>query len=151
MTNVLASRAPTGSCGQGPEALLRELAAADAERIRLLARCREVAAGVEVWRQGTPATGCVVVAGGTAEVHRGGRAIDLTATEFRLLAFLAANPRRVLSKSQILDVVWDEGFEGESNIVEIYISYLRKKVDQYDPPLIQTVRGVGYSLREARR
>jgi len=73
MTNVLASRAPAGACGPGPEALLRELAQEDAERIRHLARCGEVAAGVEVWRQGTPATGCVVVAAGTAEVHRGGR------------------------------------------------------------------------------
>jgi len=87
----------------------------------------------------------------THEVHRGGHAIDLTATEFRLLAFLAGNPRRVLSKAQILDAVWEEGFEGDSNIVEIYISYLRKKVDQDGPPLIQTVRGVGYSLREVRR
>jgi two-component system OmpR family response regulator len=87
----------------------------------------------------------------THEAWRAGRPLELTATEFRLLAFLAANPRRVLSKSQILDEVWDEGFEGESNIVEIYISYLRKKVDRDDPPLIRTVRGVGYTLREAVR
>jgi len=85
----------------------------------------------------------------THEAWRGGRALDLTATEFRLLAFLSANPRRVLSKAQILDSVWDEGFEGESNIVEIYISYLRKKVDRDGPPLIRTVRGVGYALRAA--
>jgi len=85
----------------------------------------------------------------THEAWRAGRPLELTATEFRLLAFLAANPRRVLSRSQILDEVWDEGFEGESNIVEIYISYLRKKVDRDDPPLIRTVRGVGYTLREA--
>lgn len=87
----------------------------------------------------------------THEVWRGDRPIELTATEFRLLAFLAANPRLVLSKSQILDEVWDEGFEGESNIVEIYISYLRKKVDRDGPPLIRTVRGVGYALREEGR
>ncbi len=86
----------------------------------------------------------------TREVWRAGRPVELTATEFRLLAFLAANPRRVLSKSQILDEVWDEGFEGDSNIVEIYISYLRKKVDRDGPPLIHTVRGVGYTLREPR-
>ena len=84
------------------------------------------------------------------EVWRDGRPVDLTATEFRLLAFLATNPRRVLSKAQILDEVWDEGFEGDSNIVETYISYLRKKVDRDGTPLIQTVRGVGYSLREPR-
>ncbi len=86
----------------------------------------------------------------THEVRRGDREVELTATEFRLLAFLAAHPRQVLSKSQILDEVWDEDFEGDSNIVEIYISYLRKKIDQGAPPLIQTVRGVGYTLREPR-
>ncbi len=83
-------------------------------------------------------------------VRRGEHAIDLTATEFNLLAFLAANPRHVLSRAQILDEVWSEGFDGESNIVDIYISYLRKKVDRFDPPLIRTVRGVGYTLREPR-
>jgi two-component system OmpR family response regulator len=86
----------------------------------------------------------------THEVRRGGSTVELTATEFRLLAFLAANPRRVLSRAQILDEVWEEGFDGESNIVEIYISYLRKKIDRGGPPLIRTVRGVGYSLREVR-
>ncbi len=85
----------------------------------------------------------------THEAWRGDRPLDLTATEFRLLAFLSANPRRVLSKGQILDSVWEKGFEGESNIVEIYISYLRKKVDREGPPLIRTVRGAGYVLRAA--
>ena len=88
---------------------------------------------------------------GTHEVWRGDHAIDLTATEFKLLHFLMHNARQVLSKAQILDAVWDEGFVGDSNIVEIYISYLRKKVDCYDPPLIHTIRRVGYSLREPRR
>jgi two-component system OmpR family response regulator len=88
------------------------------------------------------------VAGRT--VRRGGHDIELTATEFNLLAFLAANPRHVLSRAQILDEVWSDDFVGESNIVEIYISYLRKKVDCFDPPLIRTVRGVGYTLREPR-
>ncbi len=83
-------------------------------------------------------------------VWRAGEQLDLTATEFNLLAFLAANQRRVLSRSHILDEVWAEGYEGESNIVETYISYLRKKVDRFDPPLIHTVRGVGYTLREPR-
>ena len=92
----------------------------------------------------------LVVDVGTHEVWRGDQAIDLTATEFKLLHFLIRNARQVLSKPQILDAVWDEGFVGDSNIVEIYISYLRKKVDCYDPPLIHTIRRVGYSLREPR-
>jgi two-component system OmpR family response regulator len=92
----------------------------------------------------------LVVDLGTHEVWRGDHAIDLTATEFKLLHFLVRNARQVLSKPQILDAVWDEGFDGDSNIVEIYVSYLRKKVDCYDPPLIHTIRRVGYSLREPR-
>jgi two-component system OmpR family response regulator len=84
-------------------------------------------------------------------VWRAGQSIELTATEFRLLHYLASHPRQVLSKDQILDVVWDDTFVGESNIVEIYISYLRKKIDCFDPPLIQTVRGIGYCLREPTR
>ena len=92
----------------------------------------------------------LVIDSGTRTVRRAGNAIDLTPTEFNLLAFLADNPRQVLSRAQILDEVWAEGFEGESNIVETYISYLRKKVDCFDPPLIHTVRGVGYTLREPR-
>jgi two-component system OmpR family response regulator len=92
----------------------------------------------------------LVVDVGTHEVWRGDQVIDLTATEFKLLHFLVRHARQVLSKSQILDAVWDEGFVGDSNIVEIYISYLRKKVDCYDPPLIHTIRRVGYSLREPR-
>jgi len=87
----------------------------------------------------------------THEVWRAGEAISLTATEFNLLVFLASNSRRVVSKSQILDAVWNEGFDGESNIVEIYVSYLRKKLDHGRSPLIRTVRGVGYTLREAAR
>jgi two-component system OmpR family response regulator len=83
----------------------------------------------------------------THEVWRGGKAVDLTATEFNLLRFLMENPRRVLSKSQILDHVWNYDFGGDSSIVETYISYLRKKVDVIEPHLIHTVRGVGYVLR----
>jgi two-component system OmpR family response regulator len=83
----------------------------------------------------------------THEVRRGDRPIDLTATEFNLLRFLLANPRRVLSKGQILDHVWNYDFGGDSSIVETYISYLRKKVDAREPRLIHTVRGVGYVLR----
>ena len=81
------------------------------------------------------------------EVRRGDRVIDLRPTEYNLLRFLLLNPRRVLSKQQILDHVWHYDFGGESNVVETYISYLRKKVDAIDPPLIHTVRGVGYVLK----
>jgi two-component system, OmpR family, response regulator len=83
----------------------------------------------------------------THEVWRAGRAIDLTATEFNLMRFMLANPRRVLSKGQILDHVWNYDFGGDSSIVETYVSYLRKKVDFREPRLIHTVRGVGYVLR----
>jgi two-component system OmpR family response regulator len=85
------------------------------------------------------------------EVSRGTRQISLTPTEFRLLRFLMLNAGRVLSKAQILDHVWEYDFGGDGNVVETFISYLRKKVDQEDPPLIQTVRGFGYTLRSQRR
>jgi two-component system OmpR family response regulator len=81
------------------------------------------------------------------EVRRDDRVIDLRPTEYNLLRFLLLNPRRVLSKQQILDHVWHYDFGGESNVVETYISYLRKKIDATDPPLIHTVRGVGYVLK----
>ena len=84
----------------------------------------------------------------THEVSRGDTLISLTATEFALLRFFMINPRRVLSKSQILDHVWHYDFGGNANVVETYISYLRKKLDACGPPLIQTVRLVGYALRE---
>ncbi len=83
----------------------------------------------------------------THEVRRAGEAIILTATEFNLLRYLMANPKRVLSKTQILDHVWAYDFGGEANVVETYISYLRRKVDHREPRLIHTVRGVGYVLR----
>jgi two-component system, OmpR family, response regulator len=81
------------------------------------------------------------------EVHRAGDRIELTATEFELLRYLMRNPRRVLSKAQILDRVWDYDFGGQAHVVELYISYLRKKVDAGREPMIHTVRGVGYVLR----
>ena len=83
------------------------------------------------------------------EVRRGGELIDLTATEFELLRFLMRNPRRVLSKAQILDRVWNYDFGGQAHVVELYISYLRKKIDAGREPLIHTVRGVGYVLKPA--
>ncbi len=81
------------------------------------------------------------------EVRRGDREIELTATEFELLRFLMRNPRRVMSKMQILDRVWSYDFGGRSSIVEIYISYLRKKIDAGESPMIHTVRGVGYLIK----
>ncbi|MGH9264456.1 MAG: response regulator transcription factor [Acidimicrobiales bacterium] len=83
----------------------------------------------------------------TREVWRGDEPIELTATEFKLLRYLMLNARRVLSKAQILDHVWQYDFGGDANVVETYISYLRKKVDKVEPRLIHTVRGVGYTLR----
>ncbi|HEV3226434.1 MAG TPA: response regulator transcription factor [Acidimicrobiales bacterium] len=91
----------------------------------------------------------VVLDQDTHEVWRGGNPVRLTATEFNLLRFFLLNPRRVLSKSQILDHVWHYDFGGDPNVVETYVSYLRKKLDQHGAPLIQTIRLVGYSLREA--
>jgi hypothetical protein len=88
---------------------------------------------------------------GTREVTRGDRQIELTATEFNLLRFFMLNPRRVLSKGQILQNVWRYDFGGNTNVVETYVSYLRKKLDRTGPPLIRTVRQVGYMLDEAKR
>jgi two-component system OmpR family response regulator len=84
------------------------------------------------------------------EVSRAGRPISLTPTEFRLLRYLMLNAGRVLSKSQILDHVWEYDFGGDGNVVETFISYLRKKVDVEPPALIETVRGFGYTLRSPR-
>jgi two-component system, OmpR family, response regulator len=83
------------------------------------------------------------------EVRRGSRLIELTATEFELLRYLMRNPRRVVSKSQILDRVWDYDFGGKSSVVEIYISYLRKKIDADEAPMLHTVRGAGYMIKPA--
>jgi two-component system OmpR family response regulator len=80
------------------------------------------------------------------EVHRGETRVDLTATEFSLLRYFLLNPRRVLSKGQILQNVWRYDFGGNSNVVETYVSYLRKKLDALGPPLIRTIRQAGYML-----
>jgi two-component system OmpR family response regulator len=85
------------------------------------------------------------------EVSRAGEEIDLTATEFELLRFMLRNPRRVLSKTQILDHVWNYDFGGNAHVVELYISYLRKKIDAGREPLIHTVRGIGYVLKSGSR
>jgi two-component system OmpR family response regulator len=88
---------------------------------------------------------------GRHEVHRGEELIELTATEFNLLRYLMLNPRRVLSKAQILQNVWRYDFGGNANVVETYVSYLRRKLDAHGPPLIRTVRQAGYMLEAAER
>lgn len=84
------------------------------------------------------------------EVSRAGETIELTATEFELLRYLMRNPRRVLSKAQILDRVWEYDFGGRESVVELYISYLRKKIDAGREPMIHTVRGAGYMIKAAQ-
>jgi two-component system, OmpR family, response regulator len=84
------------------------------------------------------------------EVRRGGKSIELSPTEFNLLRYLMTNAGRVVSKAQILDRVWSYDFGGDGRIVESYVYYLRRKIDRWDPPLIHTVRGVGYALRLPR-
>jgi two-component system OmpR family response regulator len=97
----------------------------------------------------TLAVGDLTLDEDSREVRRAGALITLTATEFELLRFLMRNPRRVLSKIQILDRVWNYDFGGQVNIVELYISHLRKKIDAGRKPMIHTMRGAGYVLRPA--
>ncbi len=82
---------------------------------------------------------------------RAGNPIELTATEFKLLRYLMLNPRRVLTRAELLDHVWEYDFGGEGRVLETYISYLRKKLDAHGPPIIRTVRGVGYGLQSPAR
>jgi two-component system, OmpR family, response regulator len=91
----------------------------------------------------------VVLDDDSHEVRRDGHIVNLSPTEFKLLRFLIANAGRVLSKAQILDHVWQYDFDGDANVVETYVSYLRKKLDPLGPPILHTVRGVGYVLRQA--
>jgi len=84
------------------------------------------------------------------EVTRAGMPIELTATEYRLLRYLMLNPRRVMTRAQLLDHVWDYDFGGDGRVLETYVSYLRKKLDAHGPSLIRTVRGVGYGLQAPR-
>ena len=85
------------------------------------------------------------------EVWKAGELVSLSPTEFKLLRYLIQNAGRVLSKAQILDHVWNYDFNGEANVVESYVSYLRRKIDTTEPRLIHTLRGVGYALRQPRR
>ena len=113
-------------------------------RLRGLLRRAEIARG---HGDAELAVGDLTMDEDAREVRRAGTLIELTATEFELLRFLMRNPRRVLSKAQILDRVWNYDFGGQAHVVELYISYLRKKIDAGGEPLIHTVRGVGYVLK----
>jgi two-component system OmpR family response regulator len=115
-------------------------------RLRGLLRRTGITASVESARI---VVGDLVLDEDSHEVTRAGAPITLTSTEFELLRFLMHNPRRVLSKAQILDRVWRYDFGGRSNIVELYISYLRKKIDSGREPMIHTLRGSGYVLKPA--
>ncbi|MFC0556597.1 response regulator transcription factor [Planotetraspora thailandica] len=120
----------------------------------VLARLRGLLrrAGMAQIAMGTPlVVGDLVMDEDAREVTRGGYYVELTPTEFELLRFLMLNPRRVVSKAQILDRVWSYDFGGQAHVVELYISYLRKKIDAGRTPLIHTVRGVGYVLRPVER
>ncbi|MGY5031945.1 response regulator transcription factor [Streptomyces sp. 900116325] len=97
--------------------------------------------------ESTLVVGDLVLDEDSHEVSRGTASIHLTATEFELLRFLMRNPRRVLSKAQILDRVWNYDFGGQANVVELYISYLRKKIDAGRTPMIHTRRGAGYLIK----
>ena len=115
-------------------------------RIRaILRRSRTETAGKDVLRYAD-----VELDVAAHEVRRGGVLVDLSPTEFNLLEYLLTNAGRVVSKAQILDSVWRYDFDGDSSIVESYVYYLRKKIDKWEPQLIHTVRGVGYTLRTPR-
>jgi len=98
---------------------------------------------------GSLVVGDLVMDEDAREVFRGGEPVDLTATEFELLRYLMHNPRIALSKAQILDRVWSYDFGGDAHVVELYVSYLRRKIDKGRTPMIHTVRGVGYILKPA--
>lgn len=107
--------------------------------------------GVAVANDAELVVGDLVLNQDTREVTRGGQEIQLTATQFDLLRYLMENAKRVVSKAQILDNVWNYDFGGQANIVELYISYLRKKIDAGREPMIHTVRGAGYVIKPANQ
>jgi two-component system OmpR family response regulator len=118
-------------------------------RIRAVLR-RSAAGGPAAGSGARLAFGDIELDDDTHEVHKAGRPVPLSPTEFKLLRYLMHNPGRVLSKAQILDHVWHYDFGGDANVVESYVSYLRKKVDTTEPRLLHTLRGVGYVLRLPR-
>jgi len=91
--------------------------------------------------------GDLTLDGSSREVTRAGEPISLTVTEFELLRYLMRNPKRAIPRAEILDRVWNYGFGGRSSVVDLYISYLRRKIDTNHDPMIHTVRGIGYMLR----
>ena len=115
-------------------------------RLRALLRRSHLALTTD---SATIVVGDLVLDEDSREVRRADELISLTATEFELLRFLMRNPKRVMSKAQILDRVWNYDFGGQANIVELYISYLRKKIDAGREPMIHTMRGFGYVLKPA--
>ncbi len=119
----------------------------------LIARLRALVRRSQTLRHSSPdpilRVGDLVLNEDSYEVSRGGEPIELTSTEFELLRFFMRNPKRVLSKVQILDRVWSYDYAGKQTVVELYVSYLRKKVDSGREPMIHTVRGAGYVLRPA--
>jgi two-component system OmpR family response regulator len=116
---------------------------------RLRALMRRAGVGVSVREEAVLTVGDLTLDEDSHEVRRGGDLLALTATEYELLRYLMRNPRRVLSKAQILDRVWNYDFGGQANVVELYISYLRKKIEAGRPRMIHTVRGAGYVLKPA--
>ncbi|MGP3970424.1 response regulator transcription factor [Streptomyces sp. 6N223] len=119
--------------------------------LRLWAILRRTGSGTDIPQDdGTLRYADLVLDEDAHEVHRGGRLVRLSPTEFNLLRYLMVNAERVVSKPQILDRVWSYEFGGDGRIVESYISYLRRKIDSVEPPLIHTIRGIGYSLRLPR-
>ncbi|GAA1217287.1 response regulator transcription factor [Kitasatospora nipponensis] len=118
-------------------------------RLRGLLRRADAATGraPDAPPSGALVLGDLVLVQAAREVSRAGEPIDLSPTEFALLRYLMSHPRQVLSKAQILDAVWSYDFGGQAHVVELYISYLRKKIDAGRPPMIHTVRGAGYLLR----
>src|SRR6478752_4086658 len=136
-----------------PDAVVLDIMLPDFNGLEeMLARLRGLLRRANLTRaqtEGSLVVGDLTMDEDAREVRRDGDLIDLTATEFELLRFLMRNPRRVLSKAQILDRVWNYDFGGQAHVVELYISYLRKKIDVGRVPLIHTVRGVGYVLKPA--
>ncbi|MEV0441025.1 response regulator transcription factor [Streptomyces spectabilis] len=116
---------------------------------RLRGLIRRAGAGAGRRGESVLAVGDLTLDEDSHEVTRGGQSIHLTATEFELLRYLMRNPRRVLSKAQILDRVWSYDFGGQANVVELYISYLRRKIDAGREPMIHTRRGAGYLIKPA--
>ncbi|MDQ0584864.1 response regulator transcription factor [Streptomyces rishiriensis] len=117
--------------------------------LRLRGLLRRAGPGESADRGPVRVLGDLVLAESTREVRRGGAPVPLTAKEFDLLRFLMSHPHQVLSKAQILDHVWNASFDGEGNLVEVYIYGLRAKIDKGRAPMIRTVRGAGYAIRAA--